>query len=272
MGTWWKNIKVISPICNNSLSVLLYSLDVIKPESSTSVSSASRTSKKSTKEASMLVTGFAMRNFDSFQTALIEEQAKARKAMEESMLVTGFGMRNVESLQRALLEDEQRRLLLLQKYGKDNEKDQFECLSISDLSSKTTTKSSVSEIGSQADASKSFSLQYLMGLGMAAEEEDAVDKGVKFSPEIPPLEGEADDITGTTIAMRKAQKFLRSHKIFEFFQFLIAHLLSALPEDPIQFLLDLLDKCLIYRSGLGNPPLLYEKAHLGSSGHLVIKA
>lgn len=33
----------------------------------------------------------------------------------------------------------------------------------------------------------------------------------------------------TTEAMRQAQRYLRSHKIFEFFQFLIAHLLSVLP-------------------------------------------
>lgn len=33
----------------------------------------------------------------------------------------------------------------------------------------------------------------------------------------------------TTEAMRQAQRYLRVHKIFELFQFLIAHLLSVLP-------------------------------------------
>lgn len=32
-----------------------------------------------------------------------------------------------------------------------------------------------------------------------------------------------------TEAMRRAQRYLRSHRIFEIFQFLIAHLLGALP-------------------------------------------
>lgn len=63
--------------------------------------------------------------------------------------------------------------------------------------------------------------------------------------------------------MRGARNYLRQHKIFEFFRFLIAHMLSELPENPIQFLIDLLDKCLLYRSGFGNPPLLFEKKHLG---------
>lgn len=33
----------------------------------------------------------------------------------------------------------------------------------------------------------------------------------------------------TSETMRQAQKYLRTHKIFEFYQFLIAHLLSAVP-------------------------------------------
>lgn len=36
-------------------------------------------------------------------------------------------------------------------------------------------------------------------------------------------------LTGATAAMRQAQKYLRMHRIFEFFQFLITHLLSKTP-------------------------------------------
>nr|XP_022911315.1 uncharacterized protein LOC111422337 [Onthophagus taurus] len=63
-------------------------------------------------------------------------------------------------------------------------------------------------------------------------------------------------------AMRMAQKYLRIHRIFEFYQFLIAHLLGNMPENPIAFLLDILDKCIIYRASMGQPPLLFEKKHI----------
>lgn len=79
------------------------------------------------------------------------------------------------------------------------------------------------------------------------------------------IEDEDEDIDLImTQAMRKARRYLRKHKIFEFFQFLIAHLLSEAPDNPIQFLIDLLDKCLLYRAGFGNPPLLFEKPHIGT--------
>lgn len=64
--------------------------------------------------------------------------------------------------------------------------------------------------------------------------------------------------------MRKAQRYLRTHRIFEFFRFLTAHLVAELPENPLEFLINLLDRCLLYRSGFGDPPLLFEKPHLGT--------
>ena len=64
--------------------------------------------------------------------------------------------------------------------------------------------------------------------------------------------------------MRNARKYLKEHRIFDFFRFLIAHMVSELSENPIDFLIELLDKCLLYRSGFGNPPLLFEKPHLGT--------
>ncbi|RZC43197.1 uncharacterized protein BDFB_007505 [Asbolus verrucosus] len=180
------------------------------------------------------------------------------------MLVTGFGMRNLESLQRALLDDEQRRQMLLARHAKDEE---FECSSIeSSSTSKLLTKASIAstETSSTVDlTSQKLSLQYLMGIAEEGEEEYG-EKGHPFAVEIPEIEGEIEDeaLKRMTPAMRKARKYLTQHRIFEFFRFIIAHMLSELPENPIQFIIDLLDKCLVYRSGFGNPPLLYEKPHL----------
>lgn len=48
-------------------------------------------------------------------------------------------------------------------------------------------------------------------------------------------------------AVREAQRYLRVHRIFECFQFIVAHLLSAKAENPVEFILNLLNRCLLYR-------------------------
>lgn len=132
-------------------------------------------------------------------------------------------------------------------------------------------------------------LEYLLGIECGDEDEATL----PTRPDLEQIvyeEPADEDYTGTTEAMRQAQKYLRTHKIFQFYQFLITHLLSACPgewntwnwfklffftniltkndrfrvlENPIEFLVDLLDRCLIYRAGFCPPPLLYEKKHLG---------
>lgn len=70
-------------------------------------------------------------------------------------------------------------------------------------------------------------LQYLMGIiGVQAQEEEA-----SVQEWEPPKQAEEveEQLPQTTEAMKQAQKYLRTHKIFELFQFLIAHLLSAIP-------------------------------------------
>lgn len=201
----------------------------------------------------------------SLTTTSSSSMSAAKKPPLRSMLVTGFGIRNLESLQRALLDDEQRRQMLLARYDKGED---YECSSLGSMDSgkvhtfKMQSKSTSFTMDSDMMSVKSPSLQYLMGLAEATEE---------YEPGEPPeeqpesIEGEVESVADErmTQAMRMARRYFRQHKIFEFFQFLIAHMLSELPDNPIQFLIDLLDRCLLYRSGFGNPPLLFEKPHLG---------
>ncbi|XP_043279281.1 EF-hand calcium-binding domain-containing protein 10-like [Venturia canescens] len=67
-----------------------------------------------------------------------------------------------------------------------------------------------------------------------------------------------------TSAEIRARNFLTDKKILDLFHFLIGHLLVDEPDDPIDYLHDLLDKCLLFRSGLIEPPLLFDKRHVES--------
>lgn len=55
----------------------------------------------------------------------------------------------------------------------------------------------------------------------------------------------------------KAHEYLTSHKIFELNNYLISHLLIDEPDNPIQYLADLIEKCLLFKSGQGPPPLIF---------------
>ena len=64
-----------------------------------------------------------------------------------------------------------------------------------------------------------------MGLRQADEEEEGSEETLKLAQ---PLIDLRENLTGSTEAMRRAQRYLRVHQVFQLFQFLIAHLLSAL--------------------------------------------
>ncbi|KAK0098081.1 hypothetical protein PV326_011380 [Microctonus aethiopoides] len=67
-----------------------------------------------------------------------------------------------------------------------------------------------------------------------------------------------------TTAQQHAQNYLTQRKIFDLFNFLIGHLLVDEPDDPIEYLGYLLDKCMLFKSGLGEPPLLFTIRHIES--------
>ncbi|KAG8325327.1 hypothetical protein J6590_070630 [Homalodisca vitripennis] len=60
----------------------------------------------------------------------------------------------------------------------------------------------------------------------------------------------------------RALDYFRLHSIYQFFSFLMSQLLVNAPPEPIPFLVSLLDHCLQYRDGGGNPPLLFENRHV----------
>ncbi|KAJ8957405.1 hypothetical protein NQ318_004885 [Aromia moschata] len=158
---------------------------------------------------------------------------------EPSILVTGFGIRNLESLQNALREDQRRSSGgLSTSYSKRSSETETERSSI-------TTDTSAQRL----------QLQYLLGLDAETEEEHLEEA---LAEEVE----EEEYVYSASKSIKAAQKYLRVHRIFDFFQVIIAHLLSAMPDNPIEFILVYLNRCLSYRSGLGRPPLLYEEKHI----------
>ncbi|CAG2063278.1 unnamed protein product [Timema podura] len=59
-----------------------------------------------------------------------------------------------------------------------------------------------------------------------------------------------------------AESYLKSKKVHELFVFLASHLVVADQDDPIDYLIDLLDQCMLFRANLRNPPLLFSPEHL----------
>lgn len=62
----------------------------------------------------------------------------------------------------------------------------------------------------------------------------------------------------------KTLEYLWGCKIFQLFNFLMTHLLAHTPEDPVPFLLELVDRCIRYRDEDGDPPLVFEDSHIHS--------
>nr|CAD7579177.1 unnamed protein product [Timema californicum] len=67
-----------------------------------------------------------------------------------------------------------------------------------------------------------------------------------------------------TAAMTRvnAESYLKSKKVHELFVFLASHLVVADQDDPIDYLIDLLDQCMLFRADLRSPPLLFSPEHL----------
>lgn len=69
-------------------------------------------------------------------------------------------------------------------------------------------------------------LRYLMGIPSDGEHEG---EGQDSRNEIEEIVVDEEPLSGETAAMKHAQRYLRIHRIFEFYQYLVAHLLSAIP-------------------------------------------
>jgi len=66
-------------------------------------------------------------------------------------------------------------------------------------------------------------------------------------------------------AQQKAKCYFTERRIQDLFQYMIGQLLANTPEDPLAFLKDLMDRCLMYRSQvIKSPPLLFDTRHTES--------
>ncbi|XP_045462180.1 uncharacterized protein LOC123672209 isoform X2 [Harmonia axyridis] len=190
---------------------------------------------------------------DSFTDLLPDEKAEKLA----SILVSGFGLKNLQQLQEALQADEVVK-------SKKTEAEQFPCI----CSEESSEKSEPLLPPMPPQYSLEERMRYLLKLEEYVELE-----GEMGSIPTPTVEeeaaAEAPHEPETRSPMDKAKRYLREHKVFQFFQFLVSHLLSAVPENPIDYILALLDRVLLYRTGLLSPPLLYEKKHIEQLFHLM---
>lgn len=63
----------------------------------------------------------------------------------------------------------------------------------------------------------------------------------------------------------RALDYFRSQSVFQLFSFLMSHLLANTPEEPVPFLISLLDRCIHYRDNDDEPPpLLFQDSHVNS--------
>lgn len=60
----------------------------------------------------------------------------------------------------------------------------------------------------------------------------------------------------------KEQDYLNKKNIFDIFHFLLSHVIVQQPTNPIQYLYELLDDFILFRSGLKNPRLLWTKRYV----------
>ncbi|KAJ8923146.1 hypothetical protein NQ315_001700 [Exocentrus adspersus] len=196
---------------------------------------------------------------------------KPSKDPNESILVTGFGIRNLKSLQDALKLDERKRLYELYKIRKTDSARESSTTSSSVKDAVSPVPSSKRSIQTETDTASTASsvstqqqkLRYLMGLEQEkVEEEESYPLEQDLVREMLMKQSEDNFLFSDKTSTKAAQSYLRTHRIFDFFQFIITHLLSAAPENPITFILVLLNKILLYRSGTGHPPLLYQRKHI----------
>ena len=62
----------------------------------------------------------------------------------------------------------------------------------------------------------------------------------------------------------EANGYLTSKNIPELFSFLVEHLLAHEPDDPVEFLISLLDRCKMFREATAEPPLLFSERDVES--------
>ncbi|KAK9891518.1 hypothetical protein WA026_014755 [Henosepilachna vigintioctopunctata] len=167
----------------------------------------------------------------------------------DSILVSGFGLKSLQQLQDALKFE-------IESKSRKTEAEMFPCVCSDESSDKSES------IPSPVPLKYSIEdrMKYLLQLEQYIEVEG--EYGIAPPPKVSdrqlmPGFGEPTQRSGIS----GAKEYLKEHKIFQFFQFLVSHLLSAVP-DPIEYLMALLDRILLYRGGLLSPPVLYEKKHI----------
>ncbi|XP_050362527.1 uncharacterized protein LOC126781633 [Nymphalis io] len=60
----------------------------------------------------------------------------------------------------------------------------------------------------------------------------------------------------------RTENYLRERRIPELIRFLFTKVIAHSPDQPVAFLEQLLDDCMLFRAGHGVPPVLYENRHL----------
>lgn len=132
---------------------------------------------------------------------------------------------------------------------------ELENVTFKSVSSETDTEKNTRDAQQQ-----NLCIEYLLGLEKSLEEGESP-VPTQYTIHQPSKQFDEFKLSKSR-AMREAQLYLLQHRILDFFQFVVAYLLGASPDDPIIFIIELLNKCLLYRSRLGKPPVLYEKKHL----------
>lgn len=140
---------------------------------------------------------------------------------------------------------------------------------LADISFKSVSSETNTEKEARDAQQQKMCLEYLLGLEKTLGEAEAT------GPKQYSIHAQSEQIDEFRLsksrAMREAQLYLLKHRILDFFQFVVSHLLGATPDNPIIFIIELLNKCLLYRSRLGQPPVLYEKRHLEQLFNLMDK-
>lgn len=155
---------------------------------------------------------------------ITEEVQSVEEESKEEIAVTKKQLKNVRELYNQLASEKRKFMekIYTLKKPKDDPKRW-----VRKTDSDTQTDSMSCTCSSKSLLEETQKLQYLMGLEQTDEYQPCDIK--KDLEEIIYEEAEPEPISSASIAMKQAQKYLRVHKIFEFFQFLITHLLSATP-------------------------------------------
>lgn len=168
-----------------------------------------------------------------------EESTTVTKSSETVVEVTKKELKNVKALYDSLASEKRKFLekIYTIKKPKDDPKKW-----IRKADSDSQTDSCICSCTTESLILEKRKLEYLMGLTTVDEYPTAERK--QDLQEIIYEEPIEDLPTGVSIAMREAQKYLRIHRIFEFYQFLITHLLSASPGKKIHIFDDVYHKFL----------------------------